>query len=324
MPGNRGAGVPPAKIRISQRRGQSLVEFAVVALVTYLLLAAIITFGFYFYAAQGSQSAVDVLAREISRSPLPADSMTVEEVLYRDPTDPLLTPEDSATLTAFRNRVFSEDFLVFDVDQLGNQNFFLDVVPTWPIVNQQLASLMILDLPDFDGDGTPDRRLFRYPGTLLAKQGTPTGFTVGIPIVQRSRQGPESIRWVPVIEEIDSQQDPDPFRISSAQQGLVALRINYPVQSGAMSGHVVNSSDPFAPSIGNPVLADDDAVSESNPNERPGDLIAQPLIRNDGTYPATPFGGTYGLGAQGAMGQVVRPFRRVISAQAVYRREIFE
>ena len=55
------------------RRGQSLVEFAVVALVIYMLLAAILTFGHLLYVAQGLQQAADLAAREISRTPLSAD-----------------------------------------------------------------------------------------------------------------------------------------------------------------------------------------------------------------------------------------------------------
>ena len=53
------------------RRGQALVEFAVCRLVVYLLLAAILTFGQMTVCAQGLQQAVDVAAREISRTPAP-------------------------------------------------------------------------------------------------------------------------------------------------------------------------------------------------------------------------------------------------------------
>ena len=37
-----------------------------------------------------------------------------------------------------------------------------------------------------------------------------------------------------------------------------------------------------------------------------------------------PYGGHYGLGQQVAWNQVVRPYRRVLSAQAIYRREVFQ
>ena len=65
------APIPQWK-RGRSRRGQALVEFAVVCLVVYMLLAAILTFGQWLYSAQGLQQAVDVAAREISRTPLPA------------------------------------------------------------------------------------------------------------------------------------------------------------------------------------------------------------------------------------------------------------
>ena len=50
--------------------GQSLVEFGLVALVSYLLLAAIIEFGRVLFAAQLVQDAARVGARELSLTPL--------------------------------------------------------------------------------------------------------------------------------------------------------------------------------------------------------------------------------------------------------------
>lgn len=299
------------------RSGQSLVEFAVVALVLYMLLAAILTFGHALYVAQGLQSAADLAAREISRTPLPAEE-TFESIL------------DSGVLGPDGRDIFDDDFLVFDLDSLGTQNFFSDIVPTWPRLNQQLATLMIVDRPDFDGDGTADANLIRYPGALLQDPSTPTGYTVGIPLVaSRSAIGVETIRWVPVVEEIDTEDsstdndgpNPDPFQVSSSGQGIVALRINYPFQSASMSSFRPNAEGPFEPMLGNVNVANDGAVRETNVGDRPGDPIGQPLI-SDGIYAGT-HGGKYGLGAQGVMGQTVRPYRRVISAQAIYRREVF-
>ena len=40
----------------------------------------------------------------------------------------------------------------------------------------------------------------------------------------------------------------------------------------------------------------------------------------DGTGP---YSGAYGLGEHLALGQSLRPFRRLISAQAIFRREVF-
>ncbi|QDV45841.1 TadE-like protein [Stieleria neptunia] len=293
------------------RSGQSLVEFAVVALVLYMLLAAILTFGHALYVAQGLQGAADLAAREISRTPLPAVT-TFEAVM----TDGSL------------DGIYQDDFLVFDLDTLGGQSFFEDVVPAWPLVNQQLATVMIVDRPDFDGDGTPDANLIRYPGALLSDPSTMTGYTVGIPLVTgRDGSGTETIRWIPVIEEVEPDDvnaaRHNPFSVANSEtHGIVALRINYPFQSALMSSFQPNVAGPFESTVGNRNVADDGEVTESNEVARPGDLIAQPLLSGN-NYAGT-YGGEYGLGAQGAFGQVVRPFRRVISAQAIYRREVFQ
>jgi hypothetical protein len=158
---------------------------------------------------------------------------------------------------------------------------------------------------------------------------------VGIPlVVGRTNDGIETIRWVPVIEEIEP-SDPDdprhnPFQISSDQRGIVALRINYPFQSAAMSSFRPNPDGPFEPTIAFPNVADDGAVTVVDGSEPPGGLLNEAPLIVDGKYAGT-YGGTFGLGAQGALGsqqltggRPVRPYRRVISAQAIYRREIFE
>jgi hypothetical protein len=293
--------------------GQSLVEFALVALVVYLLLAAILTFGHALYVAQGLQQAADLGAREIARTPLPAEA-TFEEVFA------------NGSLARDGANIYSEDYLVFDLDTLGpNQSFFQDVVPTWPLLNQQLAALMIVH------SSIPGQRLLRYPGALLTSDTTPSGFTVGIPlVVGRDAAGVEFIRWIPVVEEIESNADPDPFPLSSNRRGIVALRINYPFQSASMSSFRSNPAGSVEPTIAFPNTADDGAVTVVDGSEPPGGLLdAAPLIV-DGKYTGT-YGGAFGLGAQGALGsepltggRPVRPYRRVISAQAIYRREIFE
>ena len=286
-----------------RRRGQSLVEFAVVALVVYMLLAAILTFGHMLFVAQGLQSAADLGAREISRTPLPATS-TLEEALNDD---------------GVREEIFDEAWLVVDLEDFyanftppdGEQaSVFRHVVPRMPLLNQQLAPMMIVDR-------TSDAWLLRYPGALLDRD-TPisppadvtypswvaTSRQVRIPIVTRSREeGEEVVDWASVVEEIQADGNPNPFQLSSAVgSGVVALRINYPFQSASMSAFQARPplGEPGDSDMGSPVLVEGD------------DGIMQ------GTY-----AGENGLGVQQAFGERVRPFRRVISAQAIYRREVF-
>ena len=309
--------------RRHQRAGQSLVEFAIVSLVLYMLLAAILTFGHMLYVAQGLQGAADLAAREISRTPLPATLQTLDD----DGAGGDALSEDRV-----RQRIFDDAYLVIDLDNFYTSNpggnVFQDIVPSWPLLNQQLATLMIVDRPIISGT---QRRLLRYPGAILDR-GTPmtpppgvtydpwvmTQLMVGIPLINPNG----SMQWVGIVEEIEGTAG-NPFDIVSAQRGIVALRMNYPFQSASMSSFQTNPAGVFEPTIGNPIVADN---SISAPVSLDGTPISNQLLVNPGpppTYAGT-YGGNLGLGAQGAFGQTVRPFRRVISAQAIYRREIFE
>ena len=322
------------------RRGQALVEFSLVALVLYLMLAAILTFGHALYVAQTLQSSADVAAREISRTGLDAN-ITFEDALAED---------------AVRSSIFDDAWLVIDLAEFYTANpggnVFSDLVPQMPVLNQQLALVMIVDRPDTDGDGTADEWLLRYPGALLERQtdaspppgnqypaGVAVGYTVGIPLVSsRAADGTETIEWVPVVEEIDDDDpaSPDPFQISHDQRGLVALRINYPFQSASMSSFRPNPAGQFEPTVGSP-----NAASGVTPIAAPDGTnftdagLTQTLPNGEVVYSGT-YGGRYGLGAQGALGspalvgvdgngnpRPVRPFRRLITSQAIYRREIF-
>lgn len=327
------------------RRGQALVEFALVAFVTYLLLAAILTFGHALFAAQGLQQAADVGARALSHTSLPANQ-TFEDALQSD---------------SVRASLYDEAWLVVDLEAFfaanPGGNVFRDLVPQMPRLNQQLAPLMIVDRPDLNNDGTADARLLRYPGALLQRAApivAPASVTypgavavtyaVAIPVVvSRGASGAETIRWVAVVEEVDTEEsaaddtlpNPDPFLLSQAvtgamdHGGIAALRVNYPFQSAVMAGFRPNSAGPFEPTLGQPLPADDNGVTELNPGSRPGSLTGASL-ESGGRY-AGAYGGRYGLGSLGAMGsqvltggRPVRPFRRVISAQSIYRRELFE
>jgi hypothetical protein len=322
---NSGAGFQPA-VRTSRfrRRGQSLIEFAVVALVTYMLLAAIITFGFYFYAAQGTQTAVDLAAREISRTPLPADTHDLETVLRGNAN---ADPE----LADVRGQIYDDHYLVLNLDTLHGYPTLQDLMADLPIVNQQLVPLMIYD-------EVQSTRVLRYPGAILEDSNTaddpadppPSGFLVAIPLViSRDSSGVETIDWIAPVEPIvrGNAGRADPFRITAEERGIVGLRINYPAQSSTMSSFRANPAGPFEPTIGNPNGADDSGVTVvDNDGFTPAGTVTQ-SDSEFGTY-----SGSFGLGKQAAlaspqlMGDAtgIRPFRRVISAQAIYRREVFE
>jgi hypothetical protein len=303
----------------TRRRGQSLVEFAVVALVLYLLIALILTFGHLFYVSYGVQQAADVAAREISRTALPADSLDLDDVLRANAND---VPE----VREVRERIFDDHYLVLNVDPNHANGFqgrtnLQDLVAALPVLNQQLVPIMISDQVD-------GITVLRYPGAIFRDTDAaddpadppPSGFKVAIPlVVERNEDGVETIDWVPVVEAIQSPAEPDFFRISSRHRGLVALRINYPCQSATMSSFRANPDGPFEPTVGNPNVADDSMVSVVD-----GDGFAPNGTATESDREAGAYAGPYGLGRQYALGMTVRPFRRLVSAQAVYRREIFD
>jgi len=283
------------------RRGQSLVEFAIVALCLTLLISAVLTFGHLLYAAQSLQATATLASRELALVPLP----------------PEISFKDALKNARVRASVFDPHYLVLDVDTFGGRASLQALMNDLPPVNQQLVSVMIYD--EIQGN-----RVLRYPGAVYLDSDPSddpvdppgTGYLIAVPlVVARDAEGAETVTWVDVVEEMTTSSGVSPFALSSPQRGLVALRINYPFQAAAMSGFRTSSADPFAPNAGQPLIANDAAVQvQQSP---PGDIVASD--REFG-----PYSGPHGLGRQAAFAQEVRPFSRLISAQAVTRREVFD
>jgi hypothetical protein len=197
---------------------------------------------------------------------------------------------------------------------------------------------MIADRADLDEDGVPEN-LIRYPGALVKSDTSPTRHSVEIPlVVGRGANGVETIRWVKVVEEI-KRNNKSVFPIADATtpdapnsedlQGIVALRINYPFQSAAMSSFRQAPGGIFDANLSLVNVANDIDVTPVDPDDpaNPETVVSAPI--KGMTYPGT-YAGPYGLGVQGALGSnamtgglPVRPFRRVITTQAIFRREVF-
>jgi hypothetical protein len=326
----------PARPRRPER-GAALVEFALVSLVLYLLLAGAIEFGRLMFDANALQDVARVAARELAVAPVRAEA-TFDYALSCD------AASDPGCLVDLRARVFDPACLVVDLSDpavaFDPDGYFASM----PVVNRALRSLMISE-PSRPG-------VLRYAGALLSDstgaacsaigpggQAAPTGLTVGIPLVEsRDAAGVEAIRWVPVVEEIRATQDADcpsrgPFSLvylanedtcgpldadPLADRGLAAVRINYPYQAATLSGFrssAPNGIDPMPPNIGGFIAADDGGVQELN--VAPGGLL------DDGAV--GPYSGPYGLGRQFALaGRTLRPYRKLISTQAIYRREVIQ
>ncbi|MHC5010022.1 MAG: TadE/TadG family type IV pilus assembly protein [Planctomycetota bacterium] len=279
--------------------GAILVEFALTAFILYFLVAGTIELGRLLFTHQAVQDATRLAARELAHTSLPGE-MTFDEAL-QDP--------------AVKARIFDANFLVIDLDTMvpgGDLNAYFG---TLPVVNQALRPVMIFEI-------TGGRRLLRYPGALLVDASTPSGLTVGVPlVVGRAADGTETIQWLPVLEEIENPNFPDesvfPINSPAPQGGMVALRINYPYQAAALSGFRPNPAGPVEPNLDGRIRANDAGVSVVNPAEAPGGLLP-------GDGGASPYAGPYGLGKQFAFAEEIRPFRKLLSPQALSRREVWE
>lgn len=309
--------------RMERVRGAVLVEFALLSLTLYLILAGGLEMGRAVFCSQLLQDVARTAARELAVTQLPA-TYSFDEAM-----------KDCRV----RQKIYDPKWLVIDLADHPEETldeFFAQL----PIVNQMLRPLMFVDTTTVRGRS---RRLLRYPGALLWNSKPdpcalrPTEFIVGVPVVveRRGSKGYESIRWVPVVEEIRA--DPDNrfggafsviargrgrSPVENLKRGLVALRVNYPFQAAALSGF--RSPQGLGRTNGKRIIIADD-IQVTQLNEPPGRLVYPPVT--EGHTPnenVGPNAGAFGLGKQFALGQSVRPYRKLISAQAVFRRESFD
>lgn len=305
-----------------QRRKQTggvLVEFALVALIGLVLAGAVFDYGRAFYAAQQLERASRVATREIALLPMPPVGLSLEQALECRRADTLSGVGPCATLLTApalpRETVFDPDFLAIPCTVVTAAGFSCesdssldDFFSLLPVVNQLLRPLMVFDrTPDC---ATPDVRpcIIRYPGALVtnADPNSATGFSVVIPVVAPGG----GFTCVNVVEPIGTDFSPD-------AGGLVSLRFNYPFQAVALLSWQ-NVDGQTLP------------VTATNPGGCAGlgggltptsTLGALPV--STGTPNVGPYAGELGLGRQLAFGQVVRPFRRVVSSEASFRREVY-
>ncbi len=284
--------------------GAALIEFALVAFVLYLLLAALVSFGTMVNAAQVAQDVARLAARELALTPLPA-TISFEDAL--DATD---------------DRLFDPNQLVVDIDAVTAAGLDLDThFASMPLVNRALR-------PVFVFDRVGGRRILRFPGAVLSSP-EPTqfnaGLTVGVPqVVARKVDGGEQIRWLPIVEEIRpdaASPSSGPFSVASTgpDRGLVALRVNIPATASALAEYDAPTTWPPEPNAGQP-----HRIGPVSAVTGPGSVppYGTPFFGAVSDGPG-PIAGEQGLGELGSVAVGVRPFRRVFIGQALFRREVF-
>ena len=320
------------------RKGAALIEFALIALTLYLLLAGGIELGRMIFVSQALQDAARVAARELAVTPLPADDK-FEDAL-QDPT--------------VQTNIWDETMLVLDIDDCVKNGLDvqtnIDLVPL-PVVNRALRPLMISVNQDLGGG---PRQLLRYPGALFTVTGgAPVTYgcvTVRhdlIPLIPRvagrGAQGVETIQWLRVMSEVRSDSTapasgPFSYTSTGAQKGLAAVAMNYPFQSTMLSGFqkaAATPSDPLPPNLSNAITANDGGVNDSGlpvnllPPYLPQLAILTPGACAQGD-PCFTYSGKYGLGGQYALNnttdntRAVRPYRNLLLGQSIFRREVVQ
>jgi len=294
-----------------RRRGSVLVEFAMVSFVLYLLTVVLLDWSRASMAAQTLQGAASLMAKELARAPIEG-TCSFEGVLY-----------DNCSGSAYvRSRIYDEQHLVIELTAgLSTPEEISAHFAGLPIVNQMLRPLMFFDEVKIGGADVP---LFRYPGAVVKR---PDGeYTVLIPyILERDyydNQGDaERVSLRRVVEEVKAAEgDPSHFPINSPSdlRGVVSLRLNYPYQAVSMSAFDSSQPEPTGPYA--KALASDANVQQEG--STPGGYT----LEVDGDTGIGPNAGRYGLGAHYTLiapgEQLARPFRRLISVQAIQRREV--
>jgi hypothetical protein len=279
------------------RSGSVLVEFAFIALAFYLLFAGTIELGRMISTAQAAQNAARVGARELALVALPP-TMNFRQAL-QDPT--------------VKSRVYDTDLLAVPLLSGGQ----IPDTSEWPVINRMLTPLMIVDTI-----GGID--FYHYPGAVVR---TASGhYSVKIPVISsRAGDGAETVSFHDVIEEVVDHNGVGPFSLSASsgvyhERGLVALRVNCPFQAVTLAAYRVSTDHQPTPII----EAHDSGVqvtdaSSGAPLDSGGTGLE--FVGGDGDDGA--YGGKYGLGNLHAMNAVVRPFRRLISSQSLFRREVY-
>ncbi len=266
------------------QRGSILIEFALVALLLYLLLAATVELGKAVYSAQAAQNAARVAARELALAPLPPNASF-----------------DDALATVFDPALLFVDLGTTTID---------DAFANAPPLNQALKPLMVFDRVTIGGN---TRDVLRYPGAVWVSSGGVE--TVKVPlVVDRDADGVETIELRDVVEAIPGIS----YAVvpgNPSTSGIAGVRVHVPFQAAALSGFQANAAGPFEPNLDGAILADDGAVTVSS---APADGA---LAGADSELPT--FAGPYGLGRQFALGKEVRPFRKLITGQSLFRREVF-
>ncbi len=210
------------------------------------------------------------------------------------PLPAAVTFDEALALPAVRERVWDSAQLIVNAT---NDATLEAGFAALPLVNRALRPLFI---PDKIGDTS----VLRYPGALVPDATVPVwGLRVMIP--KEVPGGGYVMRSV--LQEVRGDPgDPatGPFSATSlaVPNSIAAVLVQYPFQAASMSAFTPQPPEP-----------------SGAPAPTVGFVVPAPADTPIGTYT-----GENGLGAQAAFGQKVRPYRRILTGQSFFRREVLE
>lgn len=325
---------------LAQRRGQAIVEFAIICFILFAFLTAILSFGTQLFQANVLQQAVDTATIETSRYPA-APEAKFGELLQE------------TTHNKYRQQIFDPAFLVVGSAEIGGQSFADFVDNNMPLLNRLLAPAMVRD-DTYAPAGS--NFSIRYPGAVVTYT-TPAGGTdetVLVPILSTAAAagGPRDLTWRFPVEEMTATNGSGtygPFNVVPSAidtgntappdafvSGLAALRVNFPYQSATAialqfrdaGGNTIRPADVGQGTIAStdPIFADETINADPLPRNFTNDpnLDDVNFALAAGGAELGPFSGEYGLGRFVGFGaSQVRPFRQVMTFQAIRSREVF-
>ncbi len=317
------------------RRGQALIEFAIISFVLSAILA-----GLLGILVLGLGSFQNNIASENAGRILDGNAVLIEQNFrnhFSDPIDPdYFDPaQDFENITARQVYRFLNEYPIDADGRVLYDETWLVMTPTEyftsrddddnplnvPEINLSLLGQYIFD-PDLIPDEETEQGAYRFPGAVVrnaANQQTvlvpilpgpgSTGIdrTFHITSTNSNDFYPVSQDWVAPVT-IGRTADGSGFRVNMFHPSQPASTINMNIVRDAQ-GDIVSQA---------PVEADDNAVGNSI-GLPPTDYTMSPAASNNPAFGASSSRGEYGLGESYAFVKTVRPFRAVFETSSVFR-----
>ncbi len=326
-------------LRVQDRRGQAMIEFAIVAVVSVMFMTIMITLLVIALGSFQNNIATESAGRILDEHPVLIEQ-NFRTHFEADTVDPLANTDDFENVTARQvyrflneyeldgNNIAGDGSVLYDESRLILSKVEWANLPTLdlPAINRLLLGQYIFD-PDLIVDGQTEQGAYRFPGAVVRNMNT-GNLTVLVPLIPGSTaQGisktfnitnnldsfyPISQSWVaPVV--IGKEADGDGFRFR--------VIMFHPSQPSALQYDASGL-----------VEADDDTVGGGMDAPPAGYVLTGPQPINP-NYESSISRGNYGLGELGIGGgpvgtdgstpaippRKIRPYRRVFETSSVFR-----